>query len=105
MLAAVVVAALVAAAPASGQTVTDTGVWTAVSLRGTVSGDETWRWSADSFVQSRDGVRTLDLALGYVTVARDVGHRVVVGFGYAGGAGFRKSGALVEHRLTQLGSW
>ena len=56
-LAAMVVAALGVAAPGAGQTGTDEGVWTAISLRGKVSADAAWRWSADSFVQSRDGGR------------------------------------------------
>lgn len=104
-LAAMFFAALGVAAPAAGQTATDEGVWTTVSLRGKVSADAAWRWTADSFVQSRQGVRTLDLAFEHVMVTRDVGRRVGVGFGYAVGVGFRNSGALLEHRLTQLVTW
>jgi hypothetical protein len=104
-LAAMFVAALGVAAPAAGQTATGEGVWTAISLRGKVSAETAWRWSTDSFVQSRDGVRTLDQALEHVMVARDVGRGVSVGFGYAVGAGFRSSGALFENRLTQLVTW
>ena len=104
-LAVMLIAALVVTAPAAGQTATDEGVWTAVSLRGKVSADAAWRWNADSFVQSRDGVRTLDLAFEQLIVTRDVGRQVGVGFGYGGGAGFRTSGPLLEHRLTQLVTW
>jgi uncharacterized protein DUF2490 len=103
-LAAMLFATLGAAAPAASQT-TDEGVWAAVSLRGTVSRDATWRWAADSFVQSRDGVRTLDLAVEHVMLTRDVGRSVGVGFGYAVSAGFRNSGPLLEHRLSQLVTW
>jgi hypothetical protein len=98
-------APLVLATPTAAQTATNGGVWTAFSLRGKVSADAAWRWTADSFMQSRDGVRTLDLALEHVMVTRDVSRRVSVGFGYAVGAGFRNSGALLEHRLTQLVTW
>jgi hypothetical protein len=38
-------------------------------------------------------------------VTRDVGRGGGVGFGYAVGAGFRNSGALFEHRLTQMVTW
>ena len=105
VLATIFVAALGVAAPAAGQTATGEGVWAAVSLRGNMSDDAPWRWSADSFVQSRDGVRTLDFALEQVMVTRDVGRQVGVGFGYAFGAGFRNSGALLEHRFSQLVTW
>ena len=104
-LAAMFFAALGVAAPAAGQTATDEGVWTAVSLRGKVSADAPWRWTADSFVQSREGVRTLDLAFEQVMVTFDVGRQVGVGFGYGVGAGFRNRGPLLEHRLTQLLTW
>ena len=104
-LAAMFFAALGVAAPAAGQTATDEGVWTAVSLRGKVSADAPWRWTADSFVQSREGVRTLDLAFEQVMVTFDVGRQVGVGVGYGVGAGFRNRGALLEHRLTQLLTW
>jgi hypothetical protein len=80
-LAAMLFAALGVAAPAAGQTATDEGVWTAFSLCGKVSADAAWRWTAGSFVQSRDGVQTLDLALEHVMVTRDVSRRVGVGFG------------------------
>jgi hypothetical protein len=104
-LAAVCFAALGVAAPAAGQAAADEGVWMAVSLRGKVSADAPWRWTADSFVQSREGVRALDLAFEQVMVTRDVGRQVAVGFGYGVGAGFRNRGALLEHRLTQLLTW
>lgn len=104
-LLAMLFAALGAAAPAAGQTAADEGVRTAVSLRGTVIADAPWRWTAASFVQSREGVRTLDLAFVHVMVTCDVGRQVGVGFGYGVGAGFRNSGALLEHRLTQLVTW
>lgn len=104
-LAAMLFATVGVAAPAASQTATDEGVWTAVSLRGKVTDDAAWRWSADAFVQSRDGVRTLDLVLGHAMVTRDVGRRVKVGAGYAVGVGFRNSGTLLEHRLTQLVTW
>jgi hypothetical protein len=104
-LAAMFFAALVVAAPAAAQTATDEGVWTAVSLRGNVSANAEWRWTADSFVQSRNGVQTFDQALEHVMVTRDLGRRFGVGFGYAVGAGFRDSGPLLEHRLTQLVTW
>jgi hypothetical protein len=100
-----VIAVLAAAAPAAGQTAVNEGVWTAVSLGGKVSADSAWRWTADSLVQSRDGARTLDLALEHVMVTREMGQRVSIGFGYAVSAGFRNGGTLVEHRLTQLASW
>ena len=105
VLAGTLFAALGLAAPAVGQTATDEGVWTAVSLRGKVSPDTAWRWSADSFLQSRDGLQTLDVALGHVMVMRDAGRQASVGLGYAVGAGFRTSGPLLEQRLTQLVSW
>lgn len=104
-LAVMCAAALGVAAPAAGQMATDKGVWTAVSLRGNLSADAAWRWTADSFVQSRDGVRTLDFGLEQVMVTRDVGRQVSVGFGYAVGAGFRSNETLLEHRLTQLFTW
>jgi hypothetical protein len=103
-LAAMLFTALGATAPAAGQT-TNEGVWTAVSLRGNVNADAGYRWAADSFVQSRDGVRTLDFVFEHVMVTRDVRRRVGVGFGYGVGAGFRTSGTLLEHRLTQLVLW
>jgi hypothetical protein len=103
-LVAMLVTALGVAAPAAGQT-TDEGVWMAVSLRGKATADAAWRWTADSFVQSRDGVQTLDSVLEHVMVTRDVGRRVGVGFGYGVGAGFRNTGVLLEHRLTQLVAW
>src|SRR5262245_41521161 len=98
-------AALGVAAPAFGQTITDEGVWTTAALRGRVSEDAAWRWAADGFVQSRDGVQTLDLAFGHVMVTRDIGRRAVVGAGYGFGAGFRTAGILLEHRLTQVVAW
>jgi hypothetical protein len=101
----VFVAALGLVAPAAGQTATDVGVWTAVSLRGKASEDGAWRWMVDSLVQSRDGVRTLDSALEQIVVTRDAGRQVVVGFGYGVGAGFRNGGALLEHRVSQLVTW
>src|SRR5262245_31245115 len=85
-VAALYVAVLGMAAPAAGQVATDEGVWTAVSLRGRVTADAGWRWGADTLVQSRDGVRTLDQALEHVWVTRDVGQGVAIGFGYAVGA-------------------
>ena len=104
-LAAMVFTALAVAAPGAGQTATDEGVWTAVSLRGKVSTDAAWRWTADSFVQSRDGAQTLDFALEHMMVTRDVGRGISVGFGYGFGAGFVDSGTLFEHRLTQMVVW
>jgi len=105
VLAATVVVALGMAAPAAGQAATGQGVWTVVSMRGQVRADAGWRWNADSYVQSRDCVRTLDQVLEQVMVTRDVGRGVGVGIGYGVGAGFRDSGALLEHRLTQQIAW
>jgi hypothetical protein len=93
------------AVTATGQTTTDAGVWTAVSLRGPISADRAWGWTADSFLRSRDGVQTLDFVLGHVMVTRDVTERVGVGFGYGFAAGFEDSGALLEHRFTQQVGW
>ena len=104
-LAAVLFAVLGVAALAAGQPSTGEGVWMAVSLRGTVREDAAWRWNADALLQSRDGVRTLDVALEGVMVTRDVGRRVRVGFGYAVGVGLRNGGTLLEHRLTQSVAW
>lgn len=105
VLAATVVVALGLAAPAGGQAATDEGVWTVVSMRGKVGAAAGWRWNADSYVQSRDYVRTLDQMFEHVMVTRDVGRGVGVGIGYGVGAGFRESGALFEHRLTQQVAW
>jgi Protein of unknown function (DUF2490) len=104
-LAAMLFAALGVAAPVAGQTATDEGMWTAVSLRGKVSADSAWRWTADSLVRSRDGIQTLDFVLEHVMVTRDVTPRVGVGFGYGFGAGFLDSRALHEHRFTQQVTW
>ena len=104
-VAAMLVASLGVAAPAAGQTASDDGVWTALSLRGQVSAESAWRWSADTLVRSRDGVRTLDLALGHVMVMREVGWRIGAGLGYGLVAGFRNDDVLLEHRLTQLVTW
>jgi Protein of unknown function (DUF2490) len=105
ILAVTLLASLGAPVTATGQTAADASVWTAASLRGRVSADGAWRWTADSLVQSRDGVQTLDSGLGLVTITRDVSPRVGVGFGYGFGAGFPDSGALLEHRFTQQVTW
>jgi hypothetical protein len=104
-LAVTLFTSLGAAVTATGQTTTDDAVWTVVSLRGRVSADGAWRWTADSLVRSRDGAQTLDFALGHVMLTRDVTPRVGVGFGYGFGAGFPDSGALLEHRFAQQVTW
>jgi uncharacterized protein DUF2490 len=104
-LAVTLFASLGTAATATGETTTDEGVWTAVSLRSWVSADAAWRWTADSLVRSRNGVQTFDFVLGHVMVTREVTPRVGVGFGYGVGAGFPESGALREQRLTQQFTW
>ena len=93
------------AAPTAGQRAPDSGVWTAVSLRGQLGGDPVWRWTAGAIAQSTDGVRRFDLGFGHVMLTRELGRGVEIGFGYAAGAGLRNSGVLLEHRLTQLFGW
>lgn len=106
----VLVLALVGAAPAlaqtpAAQTRTDEAVWTALSMRGQLTETGSWRWSADTFARSRDGVHTLDVLFEYVMVTHGVGEHATIGFAYAFGAGFLDTGTLLEHRAAQQLTW
>ena len=98
-------AALGAATPASGQTITDRRVWATLTVQRRVSDDGKWRWTSDSLVRSRDGARTLDFLAERVVITREVSPHVGVGFGYAYGAGFPDNGSVREHRFVQQVSW
>jgi hypothetical protein len=110
VFALVLTLALAGAAPAlaqtpSKQTRSDEAVWTALSMRGQLTETGSWRWSADTLARSREGVNTLDFLFEYVTVTHGVGEHATVGFGYAFGAGFLKTGTLFEHRAAQQLTW
>ena len=89
----------------AAQTQNDGAVWTALSMRGELTETGSWRWSADTLAQSRDGVNTLDFLFEYVMVTRGVGEHATVGFAYAFGAGFLETGTLLEHRAAQQLTW
>ena len=92
------------AAPATGQTVTDERIWTALTAQGRLS--SSWRWTSDVLVRSRDGARTIDFVAERVLVSRDLTRNSSAGFGYAYGAGFPDEGSSVrEHRLVQQYVW
>jgi len=94
-----------AAAPVAGQTPTDGGVWTTVSVQGRLGADSPWRWTSDSMVRARDGAGTLDFLAEQVTVTRDLTRQSGVGVGYAYAAGFPDGDSLREHRFVQQYTW
>jgi Protein of unknown function (DUF2490) len=92
------------AAPAAGQTVTDTRIWTTFTAQGHLSSP--WRWTSDSLVRSRNGARTMDFVAQRVLVSRDLTRNASGGIGYAYGAGFPDEGSTVrEHRFVQQFVW
>jgi hypothetical protein len=95
---------LAAASQAMAQT-TDEGVWTALSMRGRVKADSSWRWAADALARSRDGVATLDFLGAGITLIRDITSRTSVGASYLYAVGFPISGPLFEHRFVQQLAW
>lgn len=99
-----IVLALSAAAPAAGQSETDRGMWTDISVQGRM-GDSSWRWKFDSTVRARDDASTLDLLAGRVMVTRDLTRRSGAGIGYAYGAGFPHRSVLREHQFIQQYVW
>lgn len=83
------------------QTQNDGAVWTALSMRGELTETGSWRWSADTLAQSRDGVNTLDCVFESVMVTRRVGEHTTVGVAYVFGAGFLDSGIASDEVLVQ----
>src|SRR5262245_54894772 len=80
--AALSVLALMVGVPAAAQTDSELRVWTAVSVRGQVSADSPWRWTADSLVRTRGGAGSIDFLGEWVSVSRDLTRRSSVGVGY-----------------------
>jgi hypothetical protein len=103
LVAAVVVTTAV---PASGQTVTDTRVWTNLGAQGRTGAGSPYRWSLDSQFRTRDGVDAADQTSVRGLITRDVGSQMSLGAGYGVIVGFPAAGGTsVEHRLFQQVAW
>jgi hypothetical protein len=95
-----------AAAPAAGQLITDQRVWTALSLQGRAAEASPWRWSIDSQLRTRDGVRAVDVFTLRFGIGRDLTDRSNLGAGYGNTTTFPIVGELItEHRAFQQYLW
>jgi hypothetical protein len=95
-----------AVSPASAQIVTDGRVWASISLQERSNTSSAWRWGADAFVRTRDGVGGVDSSAGRFMIGYDVTSRSSLWAGYNAGGVFPSSGGVtVEQRVFQQHVW
>ena len=89
---------LIWASEARSQTVTDKRVWAGVTMQGSVRSGSPWRWTFESFVRSREGVREVDVIGLRPTLIYAIDTHSSVGAGYALAPSFPEGGGTTFER-------
>lgn len=91
---------------AAAQVLTDERLWASISVQERSGTASDWRWAADGFVRTREGVGTVDSIGARLLIGIDVSRRSSLWAGYSAGPSFPAAGGtILEQRLTQQYLW